>query len=165
MQDGVGNAETLLHTERILAEQLFVAVRKPHDFQCVLDGVRPGRPAQFRKDFKVFCAGQVRVKAGGFDDGPNAGINALLMAFDVLAEHIHFAGSDWRKAQNHFHNGGLTGSISAQKPVNPARLHMNIHRADGGLLAVNLRQLFGFNHKVTHKDASLSYSASFFQMT
>ena len=33
--------------------------RQPHDFQCVLDGVGPGRPAQLRKDFKVFCAGQV----------------------------------------------------------------------------------------------------------
>ena len=98
MQDGVSDTEALLHAKRILAEQLFVPVRKSHDFQCVLDGIGPGRPAQLRKDFKVFCAGQVRVKAGRFDDGSNAGINAFLMAFDILAEYIHFAGSDWRKA-------------------------------------------------------------------
>ena len=56
-----------------LLNSFFVPVRKSHDFQCVLDGIGPGRPAQLRKDFKVFCAGQVRVKAGRFDDGSNAG--------------------------------------------------------------------------------------------
>ena len=113
MQDGVGDPQPLLHAEGILAEQLFVPVGEPHHFQRVLDGVGPGCAAQLRKNFKVFCAGQVRVKAGSFDDSPNTGINAFLMAFDVLAEHIHFAGSDRRKAQDHFHDGGFPGSISA----------------------------------------------------
>ena len=113
MQNSVGNTEALLHAEGILTEQLFVLVGQSHNFQRVLDGIGLGCPSQLRKNFKVFCAGQIRIKTGSFDDGPNTGINAFLMAFDVLSEHIHFAGSDWCKAQNHFHNCGFTGSVAS----------------------------------------------------
>ena len=55
--------------EGILTEQLFVLVGQSHNFQRVLDGIGLGCPSQLRKNFKVFCAGQIRIKTGSFDDG------------------------------------------------------------------------------------------------
>ena len=72
------------------------------------------------------------------------------MALDVLAKHIHFAGSDWNKAQNHFHNGGFSGSIAAQQAVDTPSFHMKINIFYDSLISISFCQLSCFDQIIAH---------------
>ena len=147
-----GNGQTLFHAQGVLGKELLIPIRQAHQLQGAFDGALIFQPPQSGEDTEILRCGQIGIKAGGLDQTADAGQQFLLVTHQRLPPDGHVPGSGLGQAQQHFHSGGLSGSVPAQQTVDAAPLNMDVQLRYALLCPVLFGQLFRFNDYFAHSD-------------
>ena len=143
-QQGVGDAQPLLHTHGVGAELAVGSRRESHLLQQLVY-LGPGSPAGDTLEVaQVVAPAEVWVEAGLLHDGANAPEEVGVDSFCRLTEEANAAGRGPRQAEQHTHGCGLAGAVGPQESEDASAGYAEgevIHCRDG---AVVLGQAAGF---------------------
>src|ERR1051325_9454198 len=122
VQECEREAESLPHTERILAHTTIGVFRELDRGECYLDEV-PIRTEQTPRYLEVFSSGQVRIKRWRFHQRTHAPQHRSLITIQRLAKQTNFTCSRPNQSEQHPDRGRLAGAVWTKKAVDTGGRH------------------------------------------
>ena len=145
-EQGIGQAEALLHAQGIVAEAVVCAVGEVNFGEQFIQFAGVAATGESLEIGEVVAAGQVRVERRCFDDC--AGAAEGVQVRRTASEQAECAGRRFDQAEQHAHCGRLAGTVGAEKPEDVAAGHLHRELVDGEDLAVPLGQGSRLYHEV-----------------
>jgi hypothetical protein len=136
-QEGVCDAETLPHPERVVADAARgLVIGETDQLKHLVDA--PGRQAQhLRGEGEDFASGAAGVLRGRVQQDADFG-SGVRQIDEAAAQDVCGAVGGRGEAHDDAHRGGLPGAVRAQESGDAPRLGGEGDIVDGGILAVTL---------------------------
>ena len=147
-EEGVGEAEALLHAHRIGVELGAGAVGEAHLVEEAVDFVGGSALGDALEVGQVAASGEVGVEGGGLYDGADAAEGGFQVV--GLAEEGEGAGGGREEAEEHAHSSGLAGAVGAEEAVDVAASDLDGEFVDGQDVAVAFGKSVGLDDVVGH---------------
>ena len=137
-EQGGGDAEPLLHAERVLAEAVAGPIGEPDEVEHLGDAPHVV-PAETGEDTEVLDGGERGPQRRAFDERADLA-EVALGSVERLAEHGAAAAGRPDEAEQHRHGRGLAGAVGTDEAGHDAARQLDGQRVDRDPLAVVLGQ-------------------------